>query len=186
VLDKYIQGHLWLWQLHSLSGRISNDGHRKYHGLTVHLRIWQLGNTGPNGEPCTARRAVHGSTKLCPVDLQELGWKWRMQNLFKFSRQFWTLSNRCFVFKPVQVFGELLWDNKGGGCTAVLPRCAVEQRLSDSCRTRGEWWKEHRARAAAAACEGVDENSAASACEGVDENARAKIKLVVFVGGTCG
>jgi hypothetical protein len=109
-----------------------------------------------------------------------------MQNLFKFSRQFWTLSNRCFVFKPVQVFGELLWDNKGGGCTAVLPRCAVEQRLSDSCRTRGEWWKEHRARAAAAACEGVDENSAASACEGVDENARAKIKLVVFVGGTCG
>ena len=37
----------------------------------------------------------------------------------------------------------------------MLPRCAAEQRLSDSCRTRGEWWQEHRARAAAAACEGM-------------------------------
>ena len=41
----------------------------------------------------------------------------------------------------------------------MLPRCASEQRLSDSCLTRGEWWKEHRACAAAAACEGMDENS---------------------------
>jgi hypothetical protein len=44
------------------------------------------------------------------------------------------------------------------------------------CRTRGEWWKEHRVCASAAVCEGVDENSAASACEGVDENARAWTK----------
>ena len=29
----------------------------------------------------------------------------------------------------------------------MLPRRAAEQRLSDSCSTRGEWWKEHRARA---------------------------------------
>ena len=35
-------------------------------------------------------------------------------------------------------------------------------------------------RAAAAACEGVDENSAASVCEGVDENARAWTKLVAI------
>ena len=41
----------------------------------------------------------------------------------------------------------------------MLLRRAAEQRLSDSCRTRGEWWKEHRARAAAAACEGMDEIS---------------------------
>ena len=51
------------------------------------------------------------------------------------------------------------------------------------------------ARAAAAACEGVDENSAASACEGVDENARAWTKtrgnpecgncLLVAVCGNC-
>ena len=37
----------------------------------------------------------------------------------------------------------------------MLPRRAAEQRLSDSCSTRGKWWKEHRARAAAAACEGM-------------------------------
>ena len=55
----------------------------------------------------------------------------------------------------------------------MLPRCAAEQRLSDSCLTRGECRKEHRVRAAAAACEGVDENSAALACECVDQNARA-------------
>ena len=37
----------------------------------------------------------------------------------------------------------------------MRPRRAAEQRLSDSCSTRGEWWKEHRACAAAAACEGM-------------------------------
>ena len=56
---------------------------------------------------------------------------------------------------------------------ATLCRGATTVR---HCRTRVEWWKEHRARAAAAVCEGVDENSAASACEGVDKNARAWTK----------
>ena len=51
-------------------------------------------------------------------------------------------------------------------------RCCRAVPRSNDCQTVAA----HGSCAAAAACEGVDDNSVALACEGVDENARAWTK----------